>query len=46
MVRYADCIEGAKEKGIVYGMGVYEKGAVRGTKAMTDAYELGKRAGM
>ena len=39
---YAECVEGAKEMGIVYGMGAYEKGEVRKTKAMTDAYEMGK----
>ena len=39
---YADCVEGAKEKGIVYGMGTYEKGEVRSTPAMQDAYEMGK----
>lgn len=39
---YADCVEGAKEKGIVYGMGTYEKGEVKGTPAMTEAYEMGK----
>lgn len=38
---YAACIEGAKEMGIVYGMGVYEKGEVDNTKAITDAFELG-----
>lgn len=40
---YADCVEGAKEKGIIYGMGVYEKGEVKNTKAMTEAYEIGKK---
>ncbi len=39
---YADCVEGAREKGIVYGMGVYEKGEVKSTPAMTEAYEMGK----
>ncbi len=39
---YADCVNGAKEMGIVYGMGVYEKGEVKNTKAMLDAYEMGK----
>lgn len=39
---YADCVEGAKEKGIVYGMGTYEKGEVKSTAAMTEAYQLGK----
>ena len=40
---YADCIEGAKEMGVIYGTGVYEKGEVKGTKAMLEAYEMGKR---
>lgn len=39
---YADCVEGAKEMGIIYGMGVYEKGEITSTKAMTEAYEMGK----
>ena len=39
---YADCVEGAKEKGIVYGMGVYEKGEIIDTEAMNEAYEMGK----
>lgn len=39
---YADCVEGAKEMGIIYGMGVYEKGEITNTKAMTEAYEMGK----
>ena len=39
---YADCVEGGVEKGIVYGMGNYEKGEVKDKKAMTDAYEMGK----
>lgn len=40
---YADCVQGAVEKGVVYGMGVYEKGKIKGTKAMTEAYEMGKK---
>lgn len=39
---YAECVEGAKEMGIVYGMGTYEKGEVKGTVAMTEAYEMGR----
>lgn len=39
---YADCVEGAKEKGVIYGMGVYEKGEIKATKAMNEAYEMGK----
>lgn len=41
---YADCVEGAKEMGVVYGMGAYEKGEIKTSKAMTEAYELGKGA--
>lgn len=39
---YADCIEGAAEKGIIYGMGTYEKGEVKVTPAMNEAYKMGK----
>ncbi len=39
---YADCVEGAIEKGIVYGMGNYEKGEITDKKAMMEAYEMGK----
>ena len=38
---YADCVEGAKEMGVIYGTGVYEKGEVKATKAMKEAYEMG-----
>lgn len=37
---YADCVDGAIEKGVVYGMGVYEKGKVKDTAAMKEAYEM------
>lgn len=40
---YADCVEGAKEMGVVYGTGVYEKGEIKDKKAMNEAYEMGKR---
>lgn len=39
---YADCVEGAKEMGYICGSGVYEKGEIKGTPAMTQAYEMGK----
>ncbi|MBQ7132772.1 MAG: flavodoxin family protein [Oscillospiraceae bacterium] len=39
---YADCVDGAKEMGIIYGTGVYEKGEIMNTKAMIEAYEAGK----
>lgn len=31
----------AKEKGILYGTGVYEKGEVKGKHIMQEAYEMG-----
>lgn len=39
---YADCVDGAVEKGVIYGMGVYEKGKVKDTAAMKEAYEMGR----
>ena len=39
---YADCVEGAKERGVIYGTGVYEKGEIKDKKAMLEAYEMGK----
>ncbi len=39
---YADCVEGAKEMGVIYGTGVYEKGEVKNTVAFKEAYEMGK----
>ena len=40
---YADCVEGAKECGVIYGTGVYEKGAIKDTAVMKQAYAMGKR---
>lgn len=39
---YADCVEGAVEKGVLVAGGVYEPGAVRSTSAMAQAYEMGR----
>ena len=39
---YADCVEGAKEMGVIYGTGVYEKGEIKDKKQMQQAYEMGK----
>ena len=39
---YADCVEGAVEKGIIYGTGVYHVGEIKDTKHMKEAYEMGK----
>jgi multimeric flavodoxin WrbA len=41
---YADCVEGAVEKGIVYGTGVYQKGEIVGTPMMEEAYQMGLNA--
>ncbi len=39
---YADCVEGAKEMGVIYGTGVYEKGEIKNTPVFKEAYEMGK----
>lgn len=39
---YADCVEGAVEKGVLIGSGVYEPGIVKASPAMKQAYEMGK----
>lgn len=38
---FADCFAGSKEIGVIYGGGVYEKGKITGTKAMSQAYKAG-----
>ena len=40
---YADCVNGAKECGIIYGHSVYEKGEIKDKPAMQEAYEMGKK---
>lgn len=39
---YADCVEGAVEKGVIIGGGAYQIGEIQGHPAMAQAYELGK----
>lgn len=39
---YADCVEGAVERGIIYGTGVYQIGEISGSPALKEAYEMGK----
>lgn len=39
---YADCVEGAKEMGVIYGMGAYEMGEIKKMPAMKEAYQMGK----
>lgn len=39
---YADCVNGAVEKGVIIGKGVYEPGKVKAAPAMKQAYLMGK----
>ena len=36
------CLNGAKEKGVVYGVGVWHKGDINGSATLQQAYEMGK----
>lgn len=37
-----DCLEGAKEAGIIYGTGAWQIGEIKETPAYDEAYEMGK----
>lgn len=37
-----DCLSGAREAGIIYGVGAWEKGEIKRTPAYEEAYEMGK----
>lgn len=37
-----DCLDGAKEAGIIYGVGAWNVGEVQNTPAYNEAYEMGK----
>jgi multimeric flavodoxin WrbA len=39
---FTSCLPGAKEKGIVYGAGAWEIGDILQSRAMKQAYEMGK----
>lgn len=41
---FTSCLNGSKEKGIVYGVGAWNVGDIKGSKAMKQAYEMGKLA--
>lgn len=41
---FTSCLSGAKEKGVVYGTGAWKAGDIKGSKAMTQAYGMGKRS--
>ncbi|WP_088225127.1 flavodoxin family protein [Desulfosporosinus sp. FKB] len=36
------CLNDAKEKGVVYGVGAWHKGDIKGSAAMKQAFEMGK----
>ena len=38
------CLEGAQEKGIVYGSGAWKKGDIKASPALNEAYEMGRHA--
>lgn len=37
-----DCLNGTKEKGIIYGVGAWQAGEIKGSPAMEEAYNMGK----
>ena len=37
-------MEGAREKGIVYGSGAWKKGDIKESPALNEAYEMGRHA--
>lgn len=39
---YADCVEGAVEKGVIIGNGVYEAGEIKNTSVTEKAYDMGQ----
>ena len=39
---FTDCLLGAKEKGVIYGTGVWKKGDIEGNANLKYAYEMGK----
>ena len=40
---FLDCLEGAREKGIIYGTGVWKVGDIEGKPVLKEAYEIGKK---
>jgi hypothetical protein len=39
---FTSCYSGLSEKGIIYGTGAWNIGDIKGSKAMDEAYEMGK----
>jgi multimeric flavodoxin WrbA len=41
---FTSCLSGAKEKGVIYGTGAWNMGDIKGSSAMSRAYEMGNNA--
>lgn len=39
---FTSCLDGATEKGIIFGTGAWNKGDIKGSPAMEEAFEMGK----
>ncbi len=39
---FTSCLTGTKEKGVIYGTGAWNKGDIKKSPAMGQAYEMGK----
>jgi len=40
---FTSCLPGANEQGVIYGTGAWKMGDIKGSRAMTQAYEMGKK---
>ena len=40
---FTSCLSGAREQGVIYGTGAWKMGDIKGGKAMTQAYGMGKK---
>ncbi len=41
---FTSCLGRAREKGVIYGTGAWNVGDIKGSSAMTEAYEMGRNA--
>ncbi|MHB8070388.1 MAG: flavodoxin family protein [Candidatus Cryosericum sp.] len=41
---FTSCLDGATEKGVVYGTGAWHKGEIKGKASMKQAYDMGKNS--
>ncbi len=40
---FLDCLEGPKERGVIYGVGAWKLGEINDKTSMSEAYEIGKK---